>query len=111
MGDEEDIGTPIEEEEVAPKSVDEETEKRRKEVNREINKSKMKSPKVQNPRRILLHALRASSLCQCACTEIGHASRCSCYVWCCQFSFQQASFWARLTIVGQAGYSPAVLQA
>ena len=73
----------------------------------------MKSTKVQNPRRV-----ESCELCQCACAEIGHASRCSCNAWCCQFSLQQgpaASFWARLngmllTIVGQAGYSPAVLQ-
>ena len=71
----------------------------------------MKSTKVQNPRRV-----ESCELCQYACAEIGHASRCSCNAWCCQFSLQQglaALFWARLkllTIVGQAGYSPAVLQ-
>ena len=37
MGDEEDTGTPVEEEEVAPESVDEETGKRRREGNREVN--------------------------------------------------------------------------
>ena len=66
----------------------------------------MKSTKVQNPRRILLHALRASSLANNAnvraYAEIGHASRCSCNAWCCQFSLQQglaASFSARLNVV------------
>ena len=39
MGDEEDTGTPVEEEEVAPKSVDEENGKRRREGNRELNNS------------------------------------------------------------------------
>ena len=43
----------------------------------------MKSTKVQNPRRIL------HIICQYACAEIGHASRCSCmHAWCCQFSLQ-----------------------
>ena len=37
MGDEEDTGTPVEEEEVAPESVDEETGKRRREKYREVN--------------------------------------------------------------------------
>ena len=37
MGDEEDTGTPVEEEEVAPESVDEETGKRRREGKREVN--------------------------------------------------------------------------
>ena len=57
----------------------------------------MKSTKVQNPRRV-----ESSELCLCACAEIGHASRCSCNAWCCQFSHQRgpaASFWARLNVV------------
>ena len=37
MGDEEDTGTPVEEEEVVPMSVDEETGKRRREGNRGVN--------------------------------------------------------------------------
>ena len=37
MGDEEDTGISVEEKEVAPESVDEETGNRRKEGNREVN--------------------------------------------------------------------------
>ena len=54
----------------------------------------MKSTKVQNPRRILdycMHCVESCELCQFACAEIGHASRCSCNAWCCQFSLQRAS--------------------
>ena len=39
MGDEEDTGTPVEEEEVAPESVDEESAKRRREGKMEEVKS------------------------------------------------------------------------
>ena len=75
---------------------------KRKQWGEESMVAAMKSTKVQNPRCILLHALRRESceLCQCACVEIGHASRCSCNTWCCQFSLQQglaALFWLNVT--------------
>ena len=52
---------------------------------------RMKSTKVQNPRRItayLASSLESCVLCHCACAGIGHASHCSCNAWCCQFSLQ-----------------------
>ena len=69
-----------------------------------LTPERMKSTKVQNPRRILLHALRASSLVNYANARarklatprvVGNA-------WCCQFSLQQGLatwFWARLNVV------------
>ena len=33
--------------------------------------------------------VKSCELCQCACVKIGHASRCSCSTWCCQFSLKQ----------------------
>ena len=59
----------------------------------------MKSTEVQNPRR--KYSI-SCVLCQCACAEIVHASRCSCNAWCSQFSLQHRlapSFWARLNVV------------
>ena len=55
----------------------------------------MKSTKVQNPRRV-----ESCELCQCACAEIGHASRCSCNAWCCQLKQGPA---ARLNVVDNRG--------
>ena len=38
--------------------------------------------------RILHFLLESFVLCQYACAEVGHASRCSCNSWCCQFPLQ-----------------------
>ena len=65
----------------------------------------MKSTEVQNPRRILLHALRASSLVNYAnarARKLATPRVVAVNAWCCQFSLQQglaASFWARLNVV------------
>ena len=65
----------------------------------------MKSTKVQNPRRILLNALRGSSLVNYAnarARKLATPRVVTVNAWCCQFSLQQglaASFWARLNVV------------
>ena len=48
----------------------------------------MKSTKVQTLGAYCISCVESCVLCQCACAEIGLASRCSCSAWCCQFSLQ-----------------------